>query len=190
MSAADRPKIRPIRRVVTGHDAAGRSVVRSDAPSPHVMTLPGAPTFGVTDLWKTLDSPASNAVDAEPCSLPITLAPPPRGSVVRVVEFPPDRDYLRSWKREEAFAGLGESGSAALDADASRHPMMHTTASVDYAIVLQGEISAVLDLDEVVLQAGDVLIQRGTNHAWSNRTEQPCLVAFVLIDAHPLADER
>ncbi len=72
------------------------------------------------------------------------------------------------------------------DLDNPRHPGFHKTASLDYAIVLSGEIYALLDEGEVLLRAGDVLIQRGTNHAWSNRTGEPARVAFVLIDAHPL----
>ena len=67
-----------------------------------------------------------------------------------------------------------------------RHPGFHKTDTIDYAIVLSGEIYALMDEGEVLLKAGDVLIQRGTNHAWSNRTEEPCCVAFVLIDAEPV----
>ena len=67
-----------------------------------------------------------------------------------------------------------------------RHPGFHKTATIDYAIVLSGEIYALMDEGEVLLKAGDVLVQRGTNHAWSNRTEQPCCIAFVLIDAEPV----
>ena len=70
--------------------------------------------------------------------------------------------------------------------DDKRHPGFHKTDTIDYAIVLSGEIYALMDEGEVLLKAGDVLIQRGTNHAWSNRTEQPCCIAFVLIDAKPL----
>jgi hypothetical protein len=180
---------RSVRRIVTGHDAQGRSIVVMDGPSPHVMHLPGVPQFGVTDLWKTHQAPASNAGNADSCAPPITLAPPRQGTVFRIVEFPPDRDYIGSWKRDEAFAGLGDSGKEALHADAARHEMMHRTNSVDYAFVLSGEIWAVLDADEVLMRAGDVLIQRGTNHAWSNRTARPSTVGFVLIDAQPLNDQ-
>jgi quercetin dioxygenase-like cupin family protein len=70
----------------------------------------------------------------------------------------------------------------------ARHPGMHKTNTLDYAVVLSGEIYAVMDEDEVLLNAGDCLIQRGTNHAWSNRTDQPCRIAFVLVDAHSKAD--
>lgn len=177
---------RPVRRIVTGHNQQGRSIVVIDAPSPHKMALAGVSNFGVTDIWKTESAPARNDGNADPCSLPIVLAPPKSGTVFRVVEFPPDKEYIGSWKREVAFASMGDSGAEALEEDASRHEMMHTTESVDYAFVLEGEIWAVLDEDEVCMRVGDVLVQRGTSHAWSNRSDKPALVGFVLIDAHPL----
>jgi hypothetical protein len=183
--AISEAKVRPIRRIVTGHDREDRSIVVSDGPSPHVMNLPGVPNFGVTDLWRTHESPAHSDGPIDNCTAPITLAPPKSGTVFRIVEFPPDREYIATWKRDQAFAGLGESGAEALAADTGRHEMMHRTNSVDYAFVLSGEIWAVLDADEVLMKAGDVLIQRATNHAWSNRSDQPCLVGFVLIDALP-----
>lgn len=179
-------KIRTVRRIVTGHDEEGRSVILSDAPSPHAMTLAGVETFGVTDLWKTTTSPADNTDSTDPCSSSIVLAPPSAGTVLRLVEFPPDKEYIGRWKRGEAFASMGESGAHAIDASADRHEAMHRTASVDYAIVIEGEIWAVLDATETVMRPGDFLIQRGTNHAWSNRSDKPALVAFVLIDAKPL----
>ncbi len=135
------------------------------------MTLQGMPTFGVTEIWKTDSAPAANRATEDPCTLPVQLAPPKRGTVMRVVEFPPDRVWLKSADREKAFASMGRSGAQALahDASASRHPMMHRTQSVDYAIVISGEIWALMDTGETKMKAGDILIQRGTNHAWSNR---------------------
>lgn len=179
-------KIRPVRRIVTGHDAQGRSKILYDAPSPHSKTLAGVDTFGVTDLWKTTSAPADNTENADPCESAITLAPPKSGTVLRLVEFPPDKDYIGRWKREEAFASMGESGAHAIDSSAERHQAMHRTASIDYAFVIEGEIWAVLDTEEVLMRAGDFLVQRGTNHAWSNRSEHPAFVGFVLIDAQPL----
>jgi hypothetical protein len=179
-------KIRSVRRIITGHDRQGRSTIISDAPSPHAMTLAGVETFGVTDLWKTASAPVDNAGFEDPCSSAITLAPPARGTVLRLVEFPPDKDYIGRWKRGEAFAAMGKSGAQAIDASPARHEAMHRTASVDYAIVIEGEIWAVLDATETIMRAGDFLVQRGTSHAWSNRSDKPALVAFVLIDAKPL----
>src|SRR5262245_60947239 len=85
---------------------------------------------------------------------------------------------------DKAFAALG--ASAARDQGSSRHPAMHRTHTVDYAIVLSGEIWAVMDVGETLMQAGDCLIQRGTNHSWSNRSSAPRLVAFILVGAQPL----
>jgi quercetin dioxygenase-like cupin family protein len=179
-------RLKPIRRIIAGLDSQGRSTVLVDSNSPHVQTV-GADNFGVTDLWKTFSAPADNQGVEDPCLGPITLAPPPRGTVFRVVEFPPDKDYIATWRRDEAFGNLGESGSEAVDhSGTARHSGMHRTASVDYAFVLEGEIWAILDTTEVLLRQGDVLIQRGTNHAWSNRTSAQTLVGFVLIDAHPV----
>lgn len=182
------PRVRKVRRLITGHDARGRSVFVADAASPHVIAIAGVPTFGVTDLWRTSESPADNKSKRDPCTGIQQLAPQSNGSVVRVVEFPPDKVWMAKVASDSAFASLGKSGSAALAANkaSTRHPMMHTTNTVDYAIILSGEIYAVMDVGEKKMKAGDVLIQRGTNHAWSNRSSKPCLVAFVLIDAVPV----
>jgi mannose-6-phosphate isomerase-like protein (cupin superfamily) len=173
--------LKPIRRVVTGHDAEGRSIVASDAPSPHTIAISDAPAFGMTDLWVTTGAPADNSGAGDPAARTIVLEPPARGTIFRVVEFPPDAQIAGKFDRVKAFEAIG--ASEALDPDGSRHPGMHRTHSVDYAIVLSGEIWAVMDVGETLVRAGDCLVQRGTNHAWSNRSEQPCLVAFILVDA-------
>ena len=97
-------RIRPIRRIVTGHDTAGRSTILQDGPSPHAMNMAGIDGFGVTDVWKTFGAPAELASDADPCGSPITLAPPRNGTVFRIVEFPPDAAYLDTWDPHAAFA--------------------------------------------------------------------------------------
>jgi hypothetical protein len=181
-------EIRRFRRVVTGHDASGQSIIISDATSPHIMPIMDQPNFAVTDFWKTFATPADNSAGTEPdpCQVPVQVAPPASGSVFRVVQFPPDKD----WAAKAAAMG----GSVPIDATAKsaskggvvRHAHMHRTRSIDYAIVLSGEIWAVMDVGETKLVAGDVLVQRGTNHAWANRSGAPCVVAFVLIDAEPL----
>jgi len=174
---------RSARRVVTGHDGRGRSFIQEDRDSPFVLVSPGGKGPLVIDLWKTHATPADNE-SGETCSTSITLAPPAAGTVLRIVEFPPDRSYMDSWDPDDTFSALGhalEHGSRA-----HRTPGMHKTESLDYAIVLSGEIWAVMDEGETLLKAGEVLIQRGTNHAWSNRSDAPARVAFVLIDAHPV----
>lgn len=176
-------EVRSIRRLVTGHDAAGRSVFISDAHAAVSMTLAGTDNFAVTDLWKTAVPAAIDGAE-ETCAAPITLAPPAGGVVVRVVQFPPDDQYIGKWDAAEGFASLGASGAEAFDLS-ERHEAMHKTRSVDFAIVLEGEIWAMLDTDERAMKAGDVLIQRGTNHAWSNRGTVPSMIAFVLVDGAP-----
>ena len=175
--------LKPIRRVVTGHDTRGRSVIVSDGPSPHVLLLPGRTDFGLTNLWVTDSAPASNAGDADGAARPVVLEPPGNGTIFRVVEFPPDARGA-AFDRKAAFAAMG--ADHAMDPDASRHPGMHKTATVDYAMVLAGEIYALMDEGETLLKAGDCLVQRGTNHAWSNRSDAPCLVAFILVSATPV----
>lgn len=171
------PRVAAVRRVITGHDAAGRSVVLSDAPSPHVEAILGVPTLASTELWSTA-VPASNVAPSDGAVLPLKVAPPAQGAVFRVVEFPPDRDWQASLPAGRSVTG--DALSAASD------PMMHRTRSIDFAVVMSGEIWSVLDEGEVLLRRGDVLVQRGTNHAWSNRSDAPCQVAFVLVDAEPV----
>jgi naringenin degradation protein FdeH len=175
--------VKPIRRVVTGHDARGRSIFVSDGPSPHVLTIPGRTDFALTNLWVSDGAPASNAGNADAAKRPVVLEPPPRGAIFRVVEFPPDQ-APGGFDRKAAFAAMG--AHHAMDPDASRHPGMHRTDTVDFALVLAGEIWALMDEGETLLRAGDTLVQRGTNHAWSNRSDQACLVAFILVSARPL----
>src|SRR5262245_4493094 len=177
-----RTVLKKIRRVVTGHDARGKSVIVSDGPSPHVLTIPGRTDFGLTNLWVTDGSPASNDRNADAAARPVVLEPPLGGSIFRVVEFPPDK-ATAGFDRKAAVASMG--ADHAMDPDASRHPGMHKTATVDYAIVLSGEIWALMDEGETLLRAGDCLVQCGTNHAWSNRSDQACLVAFILVSARP-----
>jgi mannose-6-phosphate isomerase-like protein (cupin superfamily) len=176
---------KPIRRVVTGHDANGRSVFVMNGAAPHAYRRsPGSAI--VTELWETRSAPAENRGRAEVTDHPFRLAPPRHGTMFRIIEYPPDQERLAALEREHAAGDDGSGHIAALDRDSPRHPGFHKTSSTDYAIVLSGEIWALMDEDEVLLKPGDVLIQRGTNHAWSNRTDQPATLAFVLVDAEPV----
>ena len=176
---------KPIRRVVTGHNAAGKSVFITDGPAPHVyQRSPGSAV--VTALWETRSAPADNRGNAETSQAQHTLRPPKNGTVFRIIHYPPDKLRLAAIKKEEAVDD-GSGRDSATDHNNPRHAGMHKTDSVDYAIVLAGEIYAMMDEGEVLLKTGDVLIQRGTNHAWSNRTDEDATIAFVLIDAEPLS---
>jgi quercetin dioxygenase-like cupin family protein len=143
-----------IRRVVTGHDAKGRAVVKIDELCKNVIS--GRPGATSSVIWTTESFPVNNTGDADESVRQVgtTLN---NGTVFRVVEF-----------------GPGVS------------PRNHRTDSIDYAVVMSGEIDMELDDSVVHLKAGDVLVQRGTIHNWINRGTQPCVIAFVLIDAKPV----
>ncbi|WP_461334151.1 cupin domain-containing protein [Bradyrhizobium embrapense] len=177
-------QLRPVRRIVTGHDAEGTAIFLQDDIARQVLAL-GVPSHGVTELWRTAGVPADNDDPTDPCLGQITLAPPTHGTVFRIVEFPPD-EALAKVDHATAFAAMGKNAVETLSGNSG--VIMHKTASIDYALVLEGEIWAVLDKSETCLRRGDVLIQRGTNHGWSNRTNSPALLAFVMVGAKPLAD--
>jgi quercetin dioxygenase-like cupin family protein len=160
------------RRVVTGHDTGGRSVFASDEPVPAAHTTSGGTLF--YELWATDAAPApinagpanagpggagpggagpGGAAAPDPAGGPPRVAPAPNGTTLRINEMPP-----------------GASSP------------MHRTRTVDYGIVLDGEVVLVLDDSETVLRAGDVVVQRGTSHRWENRSDAPARVAFILID--------
>jgi mannose-6-phosphate isomerase-like protein (cupin superfamily) len=169
--------------VVTGHDARGKSVFLSDGLAPNVKEMSAMPGLALTDLWETAGAPARNEGDADAAARPVHLEPPRNGTILRIVEFPPDSAWRGKTDGREGFDSIG--AGHAQDAHSS-DPMMHTTATVDYIIVLKGEIHAIMDTGETLLKPGDVLIQRGTNHSWSVRGDEPCIIAAVLVSAAPL----
>jgi mannose-6-phosphate isomerase-like protein (cupin superfamily) len=173
-----------VRRVLTGHDAAGRSTFIADGAAPNVKEMPHFPGLALTDLWETSGAPASNTGDGDAASRPVRLEPPKNGTILRIVEFPPDSTRPRGADGSAGFKAIGASHA---QDKASADPMMHKTSTVDYIIVLKGEIYAVMETGEKLLRAGDILVQRGTNHSWSVRGSEPCIVAAVLVSAKPVA---
>ena len=176
---------RPIRRVVTGHTPEGRSTIVMDEPAPQVN--PGAfPDTGSTVLWVTDSAPASNAgnEDAAPADLKAAMGPPEGGVLLRIADFPPDSAY-DGVDIGEMFDHInrGDDPRNGVPPESfEKHFWFHKTPTLDFAICLEGEIWALLDEDETRMLPGDVLIQRGTSHAWANRTDKPARMAFVLID--------
>lgn len=163
-----------VRRIVTGVNSAGRSCIQSDEPTPNQIVPDFAPLRAQVP-WQA----GANAVPgAEPAPAGVevqTYSPNPGDSVFRIVDFPPDTSY----RVDGLHKMLDAHGTR--DRDGGRHFWFHKSPTLDYAMVLEGEIWAMLDEDETRMTAGDVLIQRATNHAWSNRTDKPCRMAFVLI---------
>jgi len=176
-----------VRRVLTGHDAQGRSTFIADGPAPNVKEMSAMPGLVLTDLWETRGAPASNAGQDDAASRPVHLEPPKNGTILRIVEFPPDSAWRNRTDGKDGFKSIG---AGHVQDKHSADPMMHKTSTVDYAIVLKGEIYAVMDTGEKLLRAGDVLVQRGTNHSWSVRTREPCIVAFVLVSAKPVSSKK
>ena len=174
-----------VRRVVTGHDSNGKAVVLSDGPVPVVHSNPMRAGQLSHEIWKTSAMPLPIARDEpEPTAGPRQLHPAPMGTVFRISEVPPETDAVRNLTPEQARAAFRASNAedASTWGRGGRHPLMHRTETVDYAVVLEGEITLLLDEGEVNLKAGDIVIQRGTNHAWSNRSGKPVKMLYVLID--------
>ena len=175
-----------IRRIVTGHDDSGKAIVESDGICPHVKVRPGA-GFVSSLLWVTDETPARMDLRQDRAERTIGVPPPPNGSILRVVDFPPVDAETEKIDQAALLKSMGADHHDHGGAPA-RHPYMHRTKSVDYAIVLKGEIDMLMDDSEVHLEAGDFLVQQGTNHAWVNRGTEVCRIAFVLIDGiDPLA---
>ena len=172
---------RKIRRVVTGHDENGVATVIMDGEAECVLERPNRPGVALTNLWQNDKSPANMETHEDPVEGPLVLHPPKNGSVFRIVQFDPeDPEVLAKLDGKAAFAEMGASANVV---EGARHPFMHRTDSLDYSVVLSGEIYMMMDEEEYLLKAGDTVIQQGTNHAWSNRGTEPCLIAFILTHA-------
>ncbi|HVW53862.1 MAG TPA: cupin domain-containing protein [Trinickia sp.] len=173
-----------IRRVVTGHDANGRAVVASDGPLPTAVEIAAIPGTVFHEVWSTSETPAAVNNAPDPTTGPLMLPPPKQGTRVRFVDIPPDTaEFLAhgATKMHAAFSEVGDADASTVKAD-SPHPLMRRTESIDYGVVIEGDMTLILDDAEVALAPGSVVVQRGTNHAWANRSGRPCRMLFVLID--------
>lgn len=172
-----------ITRIVTGHAPDGRSILEQVGPLDTVVEVAAIPGTVFHEVWATLESPA-RLVNGEGTALsPLTLPPPQGGTRIRFVDIPPDTDdFLKTGagRMSEAFEQIGDKAASTVT-QGSPHPLMHRTESIDYGIVIEGEMTLVLDDGEVALRPGSVVIQRGTNHAWANRSGKMCRMLFVLI---------
>jgi mannose-6-phosphate isomerase-like protein (cupin superfamily) len=175
----------PFRRIVTGHNEKGVAIVASDTSPPEQRPMgPHGPRF--FEVWNTSGAPA--IIDRCSVNPPVTglvLTPPTRGTRIRVNVFPPESSHGASPGAKEAlqqFENIGGANAFTGGHGSDRHALMHRTSTIDYGIVLEGEITLILDEGETVVRAGDIVVQRGTNHAWANRGNKDCRVAFILVD--------
>jgi mannose-6-phosphate isomerase-like protein (cupin superfamily) len=173
--AAQQPEVR---RVVTKLDASGKAVVMIDERAR--LVAPRPPNYAA-NIWVTSTNLPDFTATDDRGKTKIGLVPPKSGTVFRIVDFAPDSQGEHPTDMNHMMKIVGpEAPKKGLP---PRHPMMHRTRSLDYAIILSGEIDMLFDDSEVHLKAGDVLVQQATNHAWVNRSAKPCRVAFILIDS-------
>jgi mannose-6-phosphate isomerase-like protein (cupin superfamily) len=173
-----------VRRIVTGHDEFGKSVLMMDGAPTYVRD--NLPQEGLVfhELWSTGQAPSViNRFGDPTLGENAVLHPPAGGTVLRIVDIPPEPkgEALARGQADAVFSAVGLTAARSAHSQ-SRHPLMHRTETIDYAIVLSGEIVLVLDDNEVHAKTGDVIVQCGTIHAWANRGDRPCRMAFVLID--------
>src|SRR5262245_57757201 len=174
--------LKPVRRVVTGHNSAGRAIIAMDG-APRTIPFNAVPGTVFHELWNTNEMPVVIDNSVDPTGRPLPLHPTRHGSIIRIVDIPPDSVQNKVSPEQVAagFASMG-AGHAVADSSQARHRLMHRTQTIDYGIVLAGEIWLLVDEGEVRLGPGDIVIQRGTNHAWSNRTKEMARIAFILLD--------
>jgi mannose-6-phosphate isomerase-like protein (cupin superfamily) len=168
-------ELRSTRRIVTGHDASGKAVVLVDEPVKAIQRSAGA--NGMSLLWVTTESPVDMSGSEDRAKTPVKVPPADNGTIFRIVDFAPTptggygavdhHQILLNMGIDPATQGYG------------RHENTHRTRTIDYAIILDGEIDMLLDDTAVHCKAGDVLVQQATNHAWVNNSGKPCRIAFI-----------
>lgn len=170
-----------VRRIVTGNDDHGRSYFAEDGPPPKILSVAERPGYRNMNLWRLTSSPHID--DPDTAIEQTGVLPPPKGVVFRVVDIPPLPTDPTEAQRQATALFARMFPDAQHDPDSSRSSGMHRTDTVDFAVVMSGAIVAVMDDGEKMMKAGDILIQRGTNHAWENRTDEMTRMLFVLCDA-------
>lgn len=172
-----------IRRVVTGHDSNGKSIFRDELAETYRADFVHHPGFAITTVWATAPDHTVPYSGADPVTPGASIVPGLSATQLLVVQFPPDSVLTP----DTDFAALGAEYAQHLPGLAEKfepdNPGMHTTDTVDYGILLSGEISLELDGGMRRLKPGDIVIQNGTRHAWRNKSEAPAIIAFVLIGA-------
>lgn len=172
-----------VRRVVTGHDAEGKPVFLSDDNTPRAADFPDIPGYGFAQLWST-EYPNNPAATDDPTLARGTLIPGGGGSSLLMVSFPPDSVMAAPKNPERAFAQMAEELPGLLECFDPEQPGMHKTPTVDYGVLLDGELWLELEGGESrQILPGDVVIQNGTSHAWRNRSDRVAKAAFFMIGA-------
>lgn len=169
-------ELKSTRRIVTGHDARGKAVVLFDG----AQQAQQRGHNGVTMVWVTTEFPVNSAISADMAQTKVGVPPPANGTIFRIVDFAPAAPHAAPVDHNQILLSMGIDPATQ---GYARHEHTHRTRTIDYAIVLDGEIDMLLDDTEIHVKAGDVLVQQATNHAWVNNGTKPCRIAFILIDS-------
>lgn len=172
--------IKPVRRVIVAQNKNNRSVIVKDKPAqdidPYITGIDGAVSI---NLWATHEAPADLKKISDPTETGLPFLPAKQGTVFRICDIVPDETYIH--RLDEI---LLNSEKITAEQKAAKHPLMHQVDALSYAVILEGEVMLILDDDETLLKAGDTVIDCGSHHAWSNRSNKICRMVFILIDAH------
>ena len=170
-----------MRRIITGHNQEGRSIITLDGPPARSI---GEDVGGLFEIWNTNGDVIDTTDSIDRADSDIVLSPPHNGSKFRYFQINPTPEGVPMELMQEIAADAFERiGAAHYRIDTSKHPAMHKTDTIDYIILLKGDVTLILDEEEVRLEPHDVVVQRGTNHAWVNNGTEPALLIAVLIDS-------
>ena len=170
-----------MRRIITGHNQEGRSIITLDGPPARSI---GEDVGGLFEIWNTNGDEIDTTDSIDRADSDIVLSPPNNGSKFRYFQINPTPEGVPMELMQEIAADAFERiGAAHHRIDTSKHPAMHKTDTIDYIILLKGDVTLILDEEEVRLEPHDVVVQRGTNHAWVNNGTEPALLIAVLIDS-------
>ena len=170
-----------MRRIITGHNQYGKSIITLDGPPARSI---GEDVGGLFEVWNTDGSDIISTDEIDRADEDILLSPPSGGTKFRYFQINPLPEGVPDAMMQEIAADAFEKiGAAHHRVDTKKHPAMHKTETIDYIILLQGDVTLILDEEEIDLKPFDVVVQRGTNHAWVNNGDEPALLIAVLIDS-------
>ena len=170
-----------MRRIITGHNQHGKSIITLDGPPARSI---GEDVGGLFEVWNTDGSDIISTDEIDRADVDILLSPPSGGTKFRYFQINPLPEGVPDAMMQEIAADAFEKiGAAHHRVDTKKHPAMHKTETIDYIILLQGDVTLILDEEEIDLKPFDVVVQRGTNHAWVNNGNEPALLIAVLIDS-------
>lgn len=174
-----------VRRIVTGHDEHGHAVFKIDDVAPRSKNFQDMPGYGIAQLWATATDGGS---DSDLTAANTSLIPGPGGTSLLMVSLPPDTVMAAPIQPERALAEMLEFLPGLIETFEKEDPAMHCTPTLDYGVLLEGELWLELDNGEQrLLQVGDVIIQQGTRHAWRNRSSRPARALFFMLGLDPIS---